>query len=54
MSISDVKGDHMDILFKNDDFVFSYRVGGILIHNEKILLQCCCYGDQHGNAETGV
>ena len=39
MSISDVKGDHMDILFKNDDFVFSYRVGGILIHNEKILLQ---------------
>lgn len=29
----------MDILFKNDDFVFSYRVGGILIHNEKILLQ---------------
>ena len=39
MSISDVKGDHMDILFKKDDFVFSYRVGGILIHNEKILLQ---------------
>lgn len=35
MSIFDVKGDHMDILFKNDDFVFSYRVGGILIHNEK-------------------
>ena len=29
----------MDILFKNDDFVFSYRVGGILIHNGKILLQ---------------
>lgn len=29
----------MDILFKNDEFVFSYRVGGILIHNEKILLQ---------------
>ncbi len=29
----------MDILFKNDDFVFSYRVGGILIHNDKILLQ---------------
>ena len=23
MSISDVKGDHMDILFKNDDIVFS-------------------------------
>ena len=29
----------MDILFKNDDFVFSYRVGGILIHDGKILLQ---------------
>ena len=29
----------MDILFKNDDFVFSYRVAGILKHNGKILLQ---------------
>lgn len=29
----------MDILFKNDDFVFSYRVGGILIVDDKILLQ---------------
>lgn len=29
----------MDILFKNDNFVFSYRVGGILKHNGKILLQ---------------
>jgi len=29
----------VDILFKNDDFVFSYRVGGILKHNGKILLQ---------------
>lgn len=29
----------MNILFKNDDFVFSYRVGGILMHNGKILLQ---------------
>lgn len=28
-----------DILFKTEDFVFSYRVGGILIHNDKILLQ---------------
>lgn len=28
-----------DILFKNEDFVFSYRVGGILIHEGKILLQ---------------
>ena len=26
----------MDILFKNDDFVFSYRVGGILTHNGNI------------------
>lgn len=29
----------MDILFKNDKFIFSYRVGGILIRNGKILLQ---------------
>lgn len=29
----------MDILYKNDDFIFSYRVGGILIHNDRILLQ---------------
>lgn len=28
-----------DILFKTDDFVFSYRVGGILIHDGRILLQ---------------
>lgn len=28
-----------DILFKEEEFVFSYRVGGILIHNDKILLQ---------------
>jgi ADP-ribose pyrophosphatase YjhB (NUDIX family) len=28
-----------DILFKTEDFVFSYRVGGLLIHNNKILLQ---------------
>ncbi len=28
-----------DILFKEDDFIFSYRVGGILIHDNKILLQ---------------
>lgn len=28
-----------DILFKTDEFVFSYRVGGILIRDEKILLQ---------------
>ncbi len=28
-----------DILFKEEDFVFSYRVGGILIRNGRILLQ---------------
>ena len=26
-----------DILFKTDDYVFSYRVGGLLIHNGKVL-----------------
>ena len=26
-----------DILFKTDDYVFSYRVGGILIRDNKIL-----------------
>ena len=29
----------MDILYKNEDFIFSYRVGGLLIYNGKILLQ---------------
>lgn len=28
-----------DILYKEENLVFSYRVGGILIHNGKILLQ---------------
>ena len=28
-----------DILFKTEDFVLSYRVAGLLIVNEKILLQ---------------
>ena len=28
-----------DILFKTDDYIFSYRVGGVLIHNDKMLLQ---------------
>ncbi len=28
-----------DILFKTEDFVFSYRVGGLLIRDDKILLQ---------------
>lgn len=27
-----------DILFKTDDHIFSYRVSGICIHNEKVLL----------------
>ena len=26
-----------DILFKTDDYIFSYRVAGICIHNEKVL-----------------
>ena len=34
----------MDILFKNDDFVFSYRVGGILIRN----------GNKYRNFEAGI
>lgn len=29
----------MDILYKQENFIFSYRVGGILIQNGKILLQ---------------
>ena len=29
----------MDILLKNDDYVFSYRVAGICIQNGKVLLQ---------------
>ncbi len=28
-----------DIIFRTDTFVFSYRIAGILIHNNKILLQ---------------
>lgn len=29
----------MDILFKTEDAVFSYRVAGICVHNGKVLLQ---------------
>ncbi|MGN1110195.1 MAG: NUDIX hydrolase [Oscillospiraceae bacterium] len=29
----------MDIKFKTEDFIFSYRVGGIVVQNGKILLQ---------------
>ena len=28
-----------DILFKTDDYIFSYRVGGLLLHNGKVLMQ---------------
>ena len=28
-----------DILFKTDNYIFSYRVGGLLIHNGKVLMQ---------------
>lgn len=28
-----------DIIFKTDEYVFSYRVAGLLIHNSKVLLQ---------------
>ena len=28
-----------DILFKTEDYVFSYRVGGLLIHDGKVLMQ---------------
>ena len=28
-----------DILFKTDDYIFSYRVSGVLIHDGKVLLQ---------------
>lgn len=34
-----------DILFKSDGNVFSYRVGGILVENGKILLQRDIYGN---------
>lgn len=28
-----------DIIFKTDEYVFSYRVAGLLLHNGKVLLQ---------------
>ena len=28
-----------DILFKTDDYIFSYRVGGLLIYNGRVLMQ---------------
>ena len=30
---------HMDILFRTEEYVFSYRVAGICIQNGKVLLQ---------------
>lgn len=36
-----------DILFKNEDGVFSYRIGGILIHEGKVLLQQCNEGKEY-------
>ena len=37
----------MDILFKTEDWVFSYRVAGICVHNGKVLLQKLDAGVQH-------
>ena len=48
----------LDILYKEPDFVFSYRVGGILIHRGKILLQkpsnedCSIIGGHVSRMET--
>ena len=40
-----------DILFKTDDYVFSYRVGGLLIHHGKVLMQKAV--DEDGYALIG-
>ena len=46
-----------DILFHRDDYVFSYRVAGILLRNNKILLQKPTnetgYAIPGGHAELG-
>lgn len=46
-----------DILFKRDDYIFSYRVAGILIQDGKILLQHLANEPGHsvpgGHAEFG-
>lgn len=56
----------MDILYRDEAFAFSYRVGGILIHDGRVLLQrprgddYSVIGghvarlDQQGNAEAGI
>ena len=36
----------MDILFKTDDWVFSYRVAGICVQNGKVLLQTTTGADR--------
>ena len=49
-----------DILFKNEDFVFSYRAGGILIREGRLLLQkpknddYAIIGGHVGCLETGA
>jgi ADP-ribose pyrophosphatase YjhB (NUDIX family) len=47
----------MDILFKTDDWVFSYRVAGICVQNGKVLLQKPTNDNAHafpgGHAEFG-
>ena len=42
----------MDILFKTDDWVFSYRVAGICLQNGKVLLQTTT-GEDHSFAFPG-
>ena len=46
-----------DIIFKTDDYVFSYRVAGLLIHNNKVLLQSAvndtAYALPGGHVELG-
>ena len=42
----------MDILFKTEDFVFSYRVAGICLHRGKVLLQTTT-GDDRSFAFPG-
>lgn len=48
------RGNSKDSLFKNDDFAFSYRVGGLLIHNGKILLQRIKNNDNYASEKIGI
>jgi len=48
----------MDVLFKTEEWVFSYRVAGIYVHNGKVLLQTTTGEDRSfafpgGHAEFG-